>query len=334
MTDGPVVIIHGVRDATRPDEADTLRQVEEVSAALARLGYATDALALSFDLSPLRRIPADALVFNLVEALEGDGRLLHLPVAVLEHHGLTFTGSGSAAIALTTDKVLTKRLLHAAGLPVPQTVDAPAAADPSARYIVKSLSEDASFGIDAGSVVAGGGVSREIERRRNRYGGGWFAERYIDGREFNMSVIEGADGRARVLPAAEIKFIGYRADQPRIVDYAAKWDETSHAYHNTPRRFVSHDAEQELVAELGRLSLAAWAALGLEGYARVDFRVDDAGRCYILEANANPCLASDAGFIAACGEAGIAFDDAIELIVAAARRRSGGRPRRRKEQFE
>lgn len=316
-----VVIVHGVTDATRPDEADTLRQVEEVSAALRHLGIATETLALSLDLSPLCRIPPDALVFNLVEALAGDGRLLHLPVAVMEHLRLAFTGSGAAAIALTTDKVLTKRVLAAAGLAVPDTVNAHHAADPAARYIVKSLSEDASFGIDAGSVVTGAGVDDEIRRRHARFGGTWFAEQYVEGREFNMSMIEEADGRPRVLPAAEIEFHGFAPGLPRIVDYAAKWDQTSHAYHNTPRRFVDAEAEAALVAELARLSLGAWRALGLTGYARVDFRVDAAGRCWILEANANPCLASDAGFMAACSEAGISYDGALSLIIGAARRR-------------
>lgn len=318
----PVVIVHGVVDATRPDEQDTIEQAHEVAAALARLGHDVEVLALSLDLSPLARLPRNAILFNLVEALDGNGRLQHLPPAVMEHLALTFTGGSSAALAITTDKVLAKRLLAARGLPVPETVSPSQPAEADARYIVKSLTEDASFGIDAGSVVSGDNVAAELARRRIRFGGQWFAERYVEGREFNMSVIEDGDGRGKVLPAAEIEFVGYGEGRPRIVDYEAKWDADSHGYNNTPRRFVSAAAEPALVAELERLTLAAWRTLGLSGYARIDFRVEPAGRCYILEANVNPCLSRDAGFAAAVAEAGLDFDDAIRLILAAAERRA------------
>lgn len=322
-----VVIVHGVLDSTRPDEQDTLRQAAEVAEALQQLGYGTEALALSLDLSPLARLAEPGtLVFNLVEGLDGNGRLQHLPPAVMEHLGIVFTGASAAALAITTDKVLAKTLLAAGGLPVPETVDAATPADPSARYIVKSLTEDASFGIDNGSVVAGADVAGEISRRAARFGGDWFAERYVEGREFNISVFSDEGGAPRVLPAAEIVFVGYGEGRPRIVDYAAKWDPESHGYHNTPRRFVRPHDEPELVAELERLTRAAWHTLGLAGYARVDFRVDERGRCYILEVNANPCLSSDAGFMAAAAEAGLSFDDVIARIVDAALRRNSRMP--------
>lgn len=336
------VIVHGVRDGSRPDEQDTLRQAGEAARSLARLGYAVETLALSLDLGPLARLAGeDTIVFNLVEALDGNGRLQNLPLAVLEHLGVAFTGAGSAAMAVTTDKVLAKRLLACAGLPVPETADVAAGIDPRQLYIVKSLTEDASFGLDAGSVVAGAAVAAEIASRRARFGGAWFAERYIEGREFNISVIEDETGAPRVLPVAEIVFVGDGSERPRIVDYAAKWDPASEGYNNTPRRFVGRDDEPALVAELERLTKAAWTALGLGGYARVDFRVDTDGRCYILEANANPCLSSDAGFAAAVAQAGMSFDEAIAMIVAAGLRRAdrdptawraqdaAGRPRKR-----
>ncbi|MGD9784290.1 MAG: ATP-grasp domain-containing protein [Hyphomicrobiaceae bacterium] len=320
------VIVHGVTDATRPDEADTLEQVREVGAALRNLGFDTSERALGLDLSPLAVLGVDPpdVVFNLVEALAGDGRLIQLAPAVMEHLGLVFTGSSATAVAVTTDKPLTKRLLQAAGVPVPATFDATAARHIAERYIVKSLAEDASFGIDEASVVLAGEAGAEIERRRARYGGAWFAEEYIEGREFNISLIVGDDGYPRVLPAAEIEFVGYSEGRPRIVDYAAKWDASSAGYHATPRRFVSRSAEPGLVEELERLSLAAWRVLGLGGYARVDFRVAEDGRCLVLEANANPCLSPDAGFAAAAAQAGLTYDAMIEMIVGAARRNAAG----------
>lgn len=318
----PAMIVHGALDATRPDERDTLQQVDEIAAALHRLGHEVGIVALGLDLTPLARVPRSALVFNMVEALLGDGRLLHLPAAIMEHYGLTFTGSPSLALALTTDKVASKRALAACGLAVPETIEAGSPTRKGERYIVKPLAEDASFGLDAGSVVAAEDVAGEITRRAKRFGGRWFAERFIDGREINVSIIEDGDGLPKVLPPAEIEFVGYAPERPRIVDYEAKWLENSHAYANTPRRFIHRQAEADLIGELEHACTVAWRTLGLSGYARVDFRVDAAGKCYILEANANPCLARDAGFAAAVAEAGLEYDDAIRLIAAAAERRA------------
>lgn len=328
---GHVVIVHGALNADRPDEADTLDQVREVAGALSRLGHTVDTLAVGLDLSPLAALASDAaapdadgppLVFNLVEALMGDGRLIHLAPAVMEHAGLAFTGSSATAIATTTDKRLTKHLIAAAGLPVPAEPDDPDAPS-DALFIVKSLTEDASYGIDHKSVVARDAVAAEIEARAERFGGHWFAEAYIPGREFNLSVLEDAAGTARVLPIAEIDFAGYGDDRPRIVDYEAKWSPDSFAYNNTPRRFLGQGEDAALAKDMERIALAAFRLLGLAGYARIDFRVDPAGRPYVLEANANPCLSRDAGFAAAAHQAGIAYDDLIAIIIAAARRHGG-----------
>lgn len=315
-----VVIIHGVLDSSRADEQDTLDQVREVAGALARLGHGVETLALSLDLRALDSLPKGALVFNLVEALAGDGRLIHLAPAVMEHRGLAFTGSGSGALGLTTDKQLTKRLLGAAGIPTPAGPSVVRRDDAGARFIVKSVSEDASFGIDAGSVVAAADIDRALAERARRFGGQWFAEEYIDGREFNVSIIEDEAGVPQVLPVAEITFEGFAASRPRIVDYEAKWAQDSFAYANTPRRFLAQGEDVALADELQRLALASWRELGLCGYGRIDFRVDRANRCHVLEANANPCLSGDAGFAAAAQTAGMPYDAMIGRILACARR--------------
>lgn len=322
----PVVIVHGVIDASRPDEQDTLDQVRDVAAVLVRSGHRVETLELSLDLTQLETVAHGTIVFNLVEALAGDGRLIHLPAAVMEHLGLPFTGSGSAALALTTDKVLTKRLLHAAGIPTPAGAGLSPAGDSAARFIVKSVSEDASFGIDAKSVVTAAEVEAALAERACRFGGDWFAEQFIDGREFNLSIIEDAVGKPQVLPIAEITFEGFKPGRPRIVDYEAKWEQGSFAYTHTPRRFLAQGEDVALAADLRRLALASWHLLGLGGYGRIDFRVDRDNRCYVLEANANPCLSGDAGFAAAAQAAGMSYDDMIGQIVERARRRGLPQP--------
>lgn len=325
---GHVIIIHGVLDSSRPDEQDTLDQVREAAAALSRLGFTVETLALSLDLSPLASIGGEArpVVFNLVEALDGDGALIHLAPAVMEHLGLAFTGSGASALAVTTDKQVSKQLLSAQGIACPATAAAGAAAEGDQLYIVKSVTEDASFGLDEGSVVAASEVAKAIAARTAQFGGQWFAEAYIEGREFNLSLIEDRRGGVEVLPIAEILFEGFGDDRPRIVDYASKWEPESFGYRNTPRRFIDETREQKLATELRRVALAVWDVLGLAGYGRVDFRVDANDRVYVLEANANPCLSRDAGFVAAAFEAGIGYDELIGRIVANARML--GRPQR------
>jgi D-alanine-D-alanine ligase-like ATP-grasp enzyme len=113
-----VPIIHASH-ADRPDEADTLHAAEAIAAALQRLGYRSEVVALDLDLSALERLAARRphAIFNLVEAMRGDAALAHLAPAVLEHFALTFTGAGSAACITTLSKLMTKQVLAAQGLP-------------------------------------------------------------------------------------------------------------------------------------------------------------------------------------------------------------------------
>ena len=143
-----------------------------------------------------------------------------------------------------------------------------------------------------------------------------FAERFIRGREFNLSVLAGP-AEPEVLAPAEIDFSAFPVGKARMVGYRAKWVEDSFEYSNTPRRFEFGAADAPLLANLEQLARATFVAMGLSGYARVDFRVDDEGP-WILEVNANPCITPDAGFPAALTQSGIRYKDAIARIVAAA----------------
>jgi D-alanine-D-alanine ligase len=317
------LLLHGVLDpGDRPDEADTLVQAREVEAILRGLGWRTEVLGLGLDLRPLAARAADPpdLVFYLVEALEGRAGLQHLPAVLLDVLGVPYTGAPATALQLTTDKLAAKRLLRRTGLPTPEWVEPGASADPERLWIVKAVDEDASLGLDAGAVVAGAEVPGRIAAMRARFGGRWFAEAYVEGREFNVPLLEGPNG-PEILPIGEIDFSHYPKDRPAIVDYDAKWTPGSPTYETTPRRFDARPGDGPLRAELARLARTAWDLFGLRGYARVDLRVDARGRPWILEVNANPCLSADAGFVAAVEEAGLDQRAAVERIVAAARGR-------------
>ncbi len=315
-------VIHAVPD-DRPDEADTARNAETVARSLIKLGYQTEIIPIDIDLTAVEDIAArrPLIVFNLVESIRGDARLGHFACAMMDHFNIPYTGAGTSAYFQSTSKIMTKGLLQAANLPAPDWWGH--AAPRGKKVIIKSVWEHASYGMDQNSVVEGEAASNEIAAREQEFGGQFFAEKYIHGREFNVSILQVNDG-PHVLPIAEMRFDARPSDMLPIVDYAAKWDMASEAYEVTRRRFGLEEQEAGLAHRLSDLAMKCWAAADLCGYGRIDFRVDAMGKIYILEINANPCLAPDAGFAAALKEAGFNFEDGIEAIVNA-----GLRARRR-----
>jgi len=317
-----IVLLHDAADAAgRPDSSDTLLEAQAIATALATLGYETATLPVGLDLAALKRSLreiAPHAVFNLVESIEGQGRLLNLVPTLLESLGVPFTGCSAHAVATTSNKVEAKKLLRQAEIATPAVLGQPG----DGPWIVKSVFEHASLGLDDTSVVKEpAAAARILEARRAEFGGDWFAERYVPGRELNVAIIASPTG-PRVLPVAELKFEGYPEDKPAIISYAAKWDVDSFEYRHTVRSF---DVEPELAARAERLALACWDLFALDGYARVDYRVDASGCLFVLEVNANPCLSPDAGFAAALERSGIGYGDAIGWLIEDARRRAHAR---------
>jgi D-alanine-D-alanine ligase len=316
---GRVRVLHNaVASDAGPDARDVLTQVGEVSAALDSLGYRPQALPVGLDLGAVRdilRATPPAFAFNLVEELGGHPELIAAVPMLLEALGVPYTGAAPGAMLLTSNKLLAKQRLDAHALPTPPWFDRePRAGAPDGRWIVKPVWEDASVGLSDASVVASAAAARERLAQCRAGGGSWFAERYVEGREINVSLLADGGG-VQVLPVAEIRFVDFPAHKPRIVGYDAKWREDSFEYRHTPRDFAIARGEPALRARLERLARACWAAFELRGYARVDLRVDERGEPWVLEVNANPCLSADAGFAAALAAAGIGFEEAIARII-------------------
>lgn len=306
-----------------PEALDNLFQMRSVQTALIELGHETHSLEVSdpLDGTPAElRLLAPDVVFNLVESVRGSGRWIHLAPEMLENMNLPFTGGPSRAILETTNKLMAKNRLRQAGLPTPEWVTLNhASADITAetKYIVKSTWEHASFGMDDEAILTVRDVAelrRELEARTRAMGGEWFAEEFIDGREFNLSLLGNATG-PDVLPPAEIVFPEFGPDMARIVGYRAKWVADSFEYSHTPRTFDLTDRDDDLVNHLTDLAKKCWALFELRGWARVDFRVDQNNRPFILEINANPCLADDAGYIAAARQAGLDYPHVVDRIL-------------------
>jgi D-alanine-D-alanine ligase len=319
------VVLHGEvpEDAGR-DERDVLVQAGHVSRSLAELGYKPTAIAVSADFSRLidhLNILQPDFAFNLVESILGQGRLIHMAPSILDYLKIPYTGSRTEAIFMTSQKLVAKRFLQMSGLDTPSWIspDEPRA-NPFTPdcYVIKSLWEHASVGLDEDSIVS---VQNEkklhkiIKAKRERLGGDCFAEAFIAGREFNLSLLAGPEG-PEVLPPAEIRFDDYPPGKHRVVGYRAKWDEDSFEYRHTPRTFEFPAEDAPLLQKLTDLAMDCWQLFDLKGYARVDFRVDQEGKPWILEINTNPCLSPDAGFFAAAKRAKLKFNGVIERIIA------------------
>ncbi|MBM4036015.1 MAG: ATP-grasp domain-containing protein, partial [Planctomycetes bacterium] len=321
-----VAILHGaITEPNRPDEQDTFVQVKVISEALRELGHEVLTVPFSLNLQEaaraLRAASPDA-VFNLVESVEGAGRLIHLAPSLLDLLGFPYTGSGTEALVLTSNKLLAKRALRARAMTTPRWYSVEDLARDGrvihAPYIIKPVWEHASVGLDEDSVLTAGrreALREACLRRSNTLAGPCYAEAFIDGREFNVPILAG-DAGPQVLPPSEIIFVGYDERQkPKVVGYRAKWEEGSYEYDHTPRRFDFPPDDQALIESMAELAKHCWHIFELRGYARVDFRVDKAGTAYVLEINANPCLSPDGGFAAAVRQAGMTFRDAIAGIL-------------------
>ncbi|HEX5420442.1 MAG TPA: D-alanine--D-alanine ligase [Gammaproteobacteria bacterium] len=327
-----ILILHDTFvSASRIDVTDVAAEADYIAAGLEALGYEAEIEPVGLDLTALERSLArrrPLAVFNLVESLGGQASLIAAVPSLLEARGIPFTGCAADAQALSSNKLLAKQWLAARGIATPPLFSggappttaaasvvggAPAAdaAASAADWIVKSVWEHASFGIDDASIVPASAVDDLLARRRRQHGGRWFAEAFVPGRELNLALLA-QGGRVLSLPPAEIRFDAYPEGKPHVVGYAAKWEASSFEYAHTPRSF---EIEPELTARAAEQALACWEAFGLAGYARVDFRIDAAGRPWVLEVNANPCLSPDAGFAAALEAAGIEFEAALSWLV-------------------
>ncbi len=311
----------------------------EVESALAKSGFKTvvTPLRTSGDASLddfIREVSRskDALVFNLCEAAFGKSYLEMHVAALLELYGLDYTGSGPLTLGLALDKGLTKDILSSRDIMTPHYCILNGPPKKLRRnmhfpLIVKPLREDASIGIDSGAVVHTMKEFRaRVELIIDRFRQPAIAEEYLDGREFNVSVI-GNGAVARALPPAELTFVDFPAGVPKICSYEAKWLSASPLYEKTVP-VCPAEATPELEAELKDTALRAYDIMGCRDYARVDMRLGEDGNLKVLEVNPNPDISGDAGLARAALAAGMDYQGLISRIVEfASERRAASKAR-------
>jgi D-alanine-D-alanine ligase len=316
--DKVVILYNELTENPQPDELDVLDQVELVKASLTELGYKTKEITFSFSIDKtIKQIQEydPCFIFNLVEAINNKGELCYFAPAVLNYLKIPYSGVPLEGMFITTSKILTKKLLKGNDLPTADWMELKEVKkiDPLKRYILKPIWEDGSLGLDFDSVFYGNDTGY-IKKLKDVDGNKFFIEEYIEGREFNISVIGGKNG-PEVLPLAEMQFIDYPEGKPKIMGYSAKWIEGTDDFHQTVRTFEYNENDKPLREKLTEICLKCWDVFSLKGYTRVDLRVDSNNNPYVLEVNANPCLSYEGGFWAASLKKGLTYKQIIEHIV-------------------
>lgn len=272
------------------------------------------------------------VVMNLVEFFRDDAELEHDVPALFELLGVEYTGNRPLALSLCQKKPQAKALLAAHGLPVPrgiviETAEAAANIDLTFPMIVKPAFDDASGGIDSGSVVHDKAqLAARIDRMLNEHKQAALVEEYIEGREIHCAILGD-----RPLPLYEMQFKGGDDENgkplPKIITYRAKWDPYSRDHHAVQGVCPVPNLDPALAKKIEDVAMRAYRALGCRDYARVDMRVDSrTQQPYILEVNPNPDLAESCAFNASAGAAGKTYAQLIcEIVDLALARKAGPR---------
>jgi D-alanine-D-alanine ligase len=308
-----IVLFDGISALGKSPDLAILETVEAVEAVLSADGHEPVRVPVNPDgrwIERVRRAKPD-LAFNLCEGIDGVASLESSVISSLELLGIPCTGSGSWTTSICLRKHVVNTLLDAARLPVPRfgvaRVGEPL---PSVGYpaICKPAAEDASLGVEQRSVVKS---TRALSMRVTEMHEEWddvIVQRFVAGREVNVGILG-----SEVLPIAEIDFSAMPDEYWRIVSYRSKWqtgsDEDLGSVPHCPA-----DLPAELTAELGRIALAAWRVVGGRGYGRVDMRIDESGRPWILEVNANPDFAPTAGLARMARTAGIDYATMVRIV--------------------
>jgi len=318
MTKGSCCIIYNEpREGALADELDVLDQVDYVEKNLNEIGIITSRKGITMNfMDEVASIAVNKpdFVFNLVESINNKGELNYFVPALLNVYAIPYSGNPLEAMFITTSKALTSQILLREGISTPGYYypSQHKMLKPGNHYIIKPIWEDGSLGITVDSVFT---FVPGYEKNFTKFDDGhWIIQDYIDGREFNISVLFSENG-PQVMPPAEMVFHNFKGNKPKIVDFKAKWVEESFEYENTKREFPGNDLDPVLSGKINEIALKCWHVFGLKGYARIDMRVDKYNHPYVIEVNANPCMSPDSGLVAATTEAGIPGSEVIRRII-------------------
>lgn len=308
-----------------PDAISVRGSAKAIASALIESGFSVELTGVHgievYDVLARIRESKPDLLFNLCESMDGQPTNEPTFAGLLDLFGIPYTGANLLALASCLYKHRTKDILLAQGVPTPpyrMLRSEAELADPALEaldypWFVKLGHEDASIGITEANVCR----SAEALRVRAKeliaeFRQPVLAERFIEGREINVTLF-GYRDNLQVLPLHEIDFGAMPSGRPRIVSYAAKWDEEHVDYAGT-KPVPLRDATPALVAEIERVAKAAFRAVELRDYGRVDLRVDAQGTPWVIDVNPNPDISPDAGVPRAAAAAGMSYPQMVSRI--------------------
>lgn len=294
---------------------------EEIFEALEKLGHEPSYLVLDGTqqgLGALSKCEAD-LIFNLTESFAGDDTKEMHVAAYMDLLGKPYTGAGPHASFLATDKVVAKKMFAFHGIRTPYFATSYRGAiehahDISFPLIVKPVAEDGSIGINADAVVESiKELMQRVEYIQNEFDSPAIIEEYIEGREIYAAIL-GSYESAEALPLVELDFSKLPKGTPKIASYDVKFEKDADAYKLT-KSSVVEDLDEEITNRLSETALAAYRAVKLRDYGRIDMRLSSKGEVYVIEANPNPWLSSKQEFAMAARASGRSYTQLIGEIV-------------------
>ena len=293
---------------------------EEVADALTKLGhepvmYELDGTQKS--LLGLAKVECD-LVFNLVESFADDDTADYKIAGYLELLGRKYTGSGTRGLMLAQDKAVAKKIFAFHGIHTPTFAKSfrgrlDFSHDLQFPVIVKPAREDGSIGIEFSAVV---NSIRELMERidwlHQNFDSPVLIEEYIEGREMYVGVM--GNDKPEALPVVELDLSKLPDGTPKIAAAEVKWGKGTKAYRDT-KSAIATELPDEIAQALQQTAVAAYQALELRDYGRVDMRLQADGKVQVIEVNPNPWLSSRAEFCMAARKTGRTYTQIIEAIV-------------------
>jgi D-alanine-D-alanine ligase len=323
-----LVVMHESLVPPESLEGHTEKEIEEwrteydVTTTLRKAGHDVRCMGVLDSLTELRSSIADwkpDVVFNLLEEFNGIVTYDQHVVAFLELMRQPYTGCNPRGLLLSRDKSLCKQLLTFHRIPTPLFFVAPRGfkfhVPRKVKFplFVKSTTEDASLGIAQASVVDDAAKLKErVDFIHTQVGSDALIEEFIEGRELYVGVM--GNDRLTRLPVWEMVFGSMPDSLPAIATRKVKWDKRYQAKYGITTR-AAEDLPPAVLMNLDKLSRRIYRALGLSGYARMDFRVRPDGSVYVLEANANPNLEAAEDFAESARAAGVGYDELLEKIM-------------------
>jgi D-alanine-D-alanine ligase len=304
-------------------EVGVLAEREHVQEALQKNGYKTSLFNMNSDIKRLIQFIEEKepdLIFNLCESVGDESTHEMFVAGIYELMGVPYTGAGAFTLGMCQNKVRTKQVLSFHKIRVPRfalykNANEVVEDEFDLRFpvIVKPSLEDASVGIDNGSIVDNfPALRKRVRTIFQNYDQPALVDEYIEGRELNVAII--GNRRPITLPISEIDFSGLPDGFPRIVTYNAKWVEGTDEYKGTVG-VCPAPIGVEVERQAKEIALKAYRIMGCRDYARVDMRLDKNNNLYVIEVNPNPDISDDAGFARSARAYGLSFDEVINKIV-------------------